>query len=211
MIHELRTYTFHPGKQPEYLKLAEEVGRPIRGNDYELNQGYWTTDIGTLGQIWHLWSYEDLNEREALRQKLAKNDAWRSEYVANIRDLIQKQEIRFLNPVIDFKPPTTTGNIHELRLYQELTGRAPEFLKHFMEIMPVRSKYSEPVCLWQGEAPFPNNVMHMWAYESMQAREDVRAKAGADPEWRKFLGIAPTLLSNMESIILVPTNYSPLK
>ena len=38
MIHELRTYTFHPGKQPEYLKFAEEIGRPIRGNDYGLNQ-----------------------------------------------------------------------------------------------------------------------------------------------------------------------------
>lgn len=211
MIHELRTYTFFPGMQGKYLKLAEEVGRPIRGNDYGLNQGYWTTEIGTLGQIWHLWSYEDLNEREALRQKLSKNDAWKNEYVANIRGLIQKQEIRFLNPAIDFTPPTTTGNIYELRHYQAQTGRAAEFINHFKDIMPVRRKYSDPVCLWQGEAPFPNNVLHMWSYSSMQERDEVRDKAGADPEWRKFLGIAPTLLSNMESIILVPTNYSPLK
>jgi len=34
MIYELRTYTFHPGKLAEYLKLNAEVGRKIRGNAY---------------------------------------------------------------------------------------------------------------------------------------------------------------------------------
>ena len=210
MIHEMRTYTFHPGKQPEYLKLAEEVGRRIRGNDYGLNQGYWTSDIGTLNQIWHLWSYESLNAREALRQKLAKNDAWKNEYVAKIRGLIQKQEIRFLSPVLDFMPPTTTGNVYEFRHYQCLTGRAPEFLTRLKGVMPARTKYSEPVCLWQGEAPFPNNVAHLWSYESMNARAETRAKVAADLEWQTFLA-QPPLLTHMENTILLPTNYSPLK
>ena len=210
MIHEMRTYTFHPGKQPKYLKLAEEVGRRIRGNDYGLNQGYWTSDIGTLNQIWHLWSYESLDAREALRQKLAKNDAWINEYVAKIRGLIQKQQIRFLSPVLDFKPPPTTDNVYEFRHYQCLTGRAPEFLARLKGVMPARAKYSEPVCLWQGEAPFPNNVAHLWSYGSMNARAETRAKVAADPEWQAFLA-QPSLLTHMENTILLPTNYSPLK
>lgn len=210
MIYEMRTYTFHPGKQPEYLKIAEEIGRPIRGNDYGLNQGYWTSDIGTLNQIWHLWSYESLGAREELRKKLAKNDAWKNEYVANIRGLIQKQEIRFFSPTLDFKPPTTTGNIYEFRHYQCLTGRAPEFLERLKGVMPTRAKYSEPVCLWQGEAPFPNNVAHLWAYKDMNMRAEIRAKVAADPEWQAFLN-KPSLLTHMENTILLPTNYSPLK
>ena len=76
--------------------------------------------------------------------------------------------------------------------------------------MPARAKYSEPVCLWQGEAPFPNNVAHLWAYESMNARAETRAKVAADPEWQAFLG-KPSLLVHMENTILLPTNYSPLK
>lgn len=211
MIHELRTYTFHPGKLPEYLKIAETVGRPIRGNDYGVNRGYWTSEFGTVNQIWHLWEYESLDAREVLRQKLAQNDDWRTKYVANIRGLIQKQEIRFLKPVLDFRPPSTTGNVYELRHYQAQTGKAAEFLKGYLAVMPTREKYSVPVCVWQCEAPFPNNITHMWVYESLDARAEIRAKAAADPEWQKFLGIGPPLLSSMESIVLLPTNYSPLK
>ena len=96
MIHELRTYTFHPGKQPEYLKFAEEIGRPIRGNDYGLNQGYWTSEIGTLNQIWHLWSYESLDAREALRQKLAKNDAWKTNMLRKSVASFRSRKLAFL-------------------------------------------------------------------------------------------------------------------
>ncbi len=35
MIHELRTYTLMPGKQGEYLKLNEQVGRKIRATSTE--------------------------------------------------------------------------------------------------------------------------------------------------------------------------------
>ena len=46
MIYELRTYTFHAGKLPAYLKLQEEVGRPVRGDDYGKCHGYWTAEFG---------------------------------------------------------------------------------------------------------------------------------------------------------------------
>lgn len=210
MIHELRTYTFHPGKLPEYLKVAEEVGRPVRGNDYGLNLGYWTSDSGPLNQIWHIWQYESFDEREALRQKLAKNEAWRNEYIAKIRDLVEKREIRFLRPAQEFSPPSSRGNIYELRHYQCRSGDG-RYLKHLKEIMPVRAKYSQPVGLWQVEAPLPNNVIHMWAYDDMNARTEVQIQVAQDPKWQKFLEIGAPLLASMESIILLPTNFSPAR
>jgi hypothetical protein len=33
MIHEIRTYTLVPGKAAEYLRLAGEVGLPVRRDD----------------------------------------------------------------------------------------------------------------------------------------------------------------------------------
>ena len=41
MIYELRTYTFQPGKQGEYLKLNAEIGRKIRGDKYGKFEGDW--------------------------------------------------------------------------------------------------------------------------------------------------------------------------
>ena len=74
MIYELRTYTLHPGTLPKYMEAAATIGRPVRGNDYGMNHGYWTSEFGTLNQIWHLWSYDNLDHREELRGKLAKNE-----------------------------------------------------------------------------------------------------------------------------------------
>ena len=55
MVYELRCYTLAPGKMPEYLKAAETIGRPARGQNYGVNHGYWTAEFGVLNQIWHLW------------------------------------------------------------------------------------------------------------------------------------------------------------
>ena len=99
MIHELRTYTFFPGKMPIYMKAAAEIGRPVRGNDYGVNHGYWTTEFGPLNQVWHLWSYESMAERDRLRAELAANERWTKEYVPVIRPLMERQDIRFLKPL----------------------------------------------------------------------------------------------------------------
>ncbi|MGA7833816.1 MAG: NIPSNAP family protein [Acidimicrobiales bacterium] len=102
MIVEERTYTLHPGKTAAYLKAYEEVGlevqRAILGNLI----GYFTTEIGTLNQIVHLWGYDDLADREARRAKLLEDVTWQ-EYVATIRPFVVHQENRILVPT-SFSP-----------------------------------------------------------------------------------------------------------
>ena len=70
MVYELRCYTLAPGKMPEYLKAAETIGRPARGQNYGVNHGYWTAEFGALNQIWHLWKYDSYEERTRLRGEL---------------------------------------------------------------------------------------------------------------------------------------------
>jgi hypothetical protein len=96
MVYELRCYTLAPGKMPEYLKAAETIGRPARGNNYGVNHGYWTAEFGALNQIWHLWKYDSLNDRERLRGELMKNKDWTEKYVPTIRPWIQRQDLRVM-------------------------------------------------------------------------------------------------------------------
>ena len=70
MVYELRCYTLSPGKMPEYLKAAETIGRPARGQNFGVNHGYWTAEFGALNQIWHLWKYDSYEERTRLRGEL---------------------------------------------------------------------------------------------------------------------------------------------
>lgn len=96
-IVEQRTYTLYSGKTAQYLRLYENEGlaiqKPILGNLL----GYFSTDIGVLNQIIHLWQYEDLEDRARRRAQLAADERWQV-FVPKIQALIFQQENKILIP-----------------------------------------------------------------------------------------------------------------
>ena len=211
MIYELRTYTFHAGKIAAYLKLQQEVGRPVRGDDYGKCHGYWTAEFGLLNQVWHLWSYDSLDDRGRQRDRLAQNSRWTTEYVPNVRPLLMRQDIRLLNPVKAINPPKTPGGVYELRIYRMHPGAAGAWAQAFRDIMPVREKYSPNVGIWTGEAPQPNEVVHMWNYPDLNTRMATRAKVFQDPDWLAFVATGSASIVEMQSTLLLPASFSPMK
>ena len=102
MIYELRTYTIRTGGLADQVKAASTLSREIRGDNYGKLEGYWSTEIGPLNQVMHMWSYADLNERARLRIELAKNSRWTSEYTPLLLPLVVRQEVRLMNAI---RPP----------------------------------------------------------------------------------------------------------
>ena len=102
MIYELRTYTVKPGTLGDMIKAASTISRDIRKNDYGKLEGYWSTEIGPLNQVLHMWSYNSFDERARLRAELAKNPRWTGEYIPLIRPLLVRQDVRLMNAV---RPP----------------------------------------------------------------------------------------------------------
>lgn len=211
MIYEMRTYTTPPGQAPALAKLSSEVGRPIRGDDYGKLEGYWLTEIGPLNQVMHLWSYDDLNHRAEMRAALSQNKSWTGEYISQALPLILRQDIRLLNPIRPISPPSTEGNVYEYRYYRCKTGQARPMAEALNEAMVHREKYSKNVGIWVTEASQPNEVSHLWAYESLNHRAEARAGAAADPGWQAMLKANGPRLEEMSSLIMVPSATSPLK
>jgi NIPSNAP len=212
MIYELRTYTVKPGTLGDIVKAAGTVAHEIRGNDYGKLEGYWATEIGPLNQVMHLWSYENFETRARLRGELGKIARWNDEYIPLIRPLLVRQDIRLLNAVRALIAPATTGNIYELRNYRaKAAGPVRQWLEAFTAALPAREKYSKIVGLWQTEAGQPNEVCHLWAYPSLNARAEARASAMKDPEWQAFIAKGTPLLEEMHSTIMLPAPHSPLK
>ena len=212
MIYELRTYTVKPGTLGDMVKAASTVSRDIRGDDFGKLEGYWFTEIGPLNQVMHLWSYGSFDERTRLRGELGKNPRWNDEYIPLIRPLLVRQDIRLLNAVRAPVAPASTGNIYELRNYRaKAAGPVRQWLDAFTAALPAREKYSKIVGLWQTEAGQPNEVCHIWAYPSLDARTQARDSAMKDPAWQAFLKVGPPLLDEMHSTIMLPAPHSPLK
>jgi len=212
MIYELRTYTVKPGTISDMVKAASTVSLDIRGNNFGKLEGYWFTEIGPLNQVMHMWSYSDLNERARLRGELAKNARWTSEYIPLIRPLLVRQDVRLMNAIKQPVPPASTGNIYELRNYRaKPLGAVRQWIDAFTAALPAREQYSKIVGLWHTETGQPNEVCHIWAYPSLNARAEARAAATKDPVWGEFLGKGPAFMEEMHSTIMLPAPHSPLK
>jgi NIPSNAP len=212
MIYELRTYTVRPGTLGDIVKAASTVSRDIRGDNFGKLEGYWMTEIGPLNQVMHMWSYKSFDERTKLRTELAGNPRWTGEYIPLIRPLLVRQDVRLMNALRAPVAPASTGNIYELRNYRaKAAGPVRQWIEAFTAALPAREKYSKIVGLWQSEAGQPNEVCHIWAYSSLNARAEARAAAMKDPEWQAFLGKGTPLLEEMHSTIMLPAPHSPLQ
>jgi len=211
MIYELRTYTVKQGTLAEVIKNSGTVSRGIRKDDYGKLEGYWSTDIGPLNQVMHLWSYKDLNERARLRAELAKNARWGAEYLPLVRPHLVRQDIRLLNPVVGPAAPARTPNVYEFRNYRTRPGAVRQWAELMAKTLPVREKYSKIVGLWITEAGQPNEACHIWAYDDLNHRAQVRAESVKDPAWQAFLKESAPLLDELNSTIMLPAAHSPLK
>jgi hypothetical protein len=86
MIVELRTYTAKPGQAAEFLKLYEEKALPLQTHYLGGLMGFYTSEIGHLNQIVHLWQFESLADRESRRLALEADPAWRA-FRAELRSM----------------------------------------------------------------------------------------------------------------------------
>ena len=96
-LFELRTYTLYVGKMGEAIQHYTELGWPALqkgGFDAKL-VGYFTSDVGTINQLVHLWKFSDDADRRNHWATLFSDEAFMA-FAANIRPLIMKQEVKLL-------------------------------------------------------------------------------------------------------------------
>jgi hypothetical protein len=70
--------------------------------------------------------------------------------------------------------------IYEIRIYTVKPGQVPEYEKRFAEAYKAREKYSKLGGMWHTEFGPLNEVIHIWPYNSLQERADIRAAAAKD-------------------------------
>lgn len=97
MIYELRTYQLRMGALSTYLDLAENKLLPALAEHGIKPVGFWTTEIGTLNEVVHLWAYRDLNDRQQQWGKWFQ-DPRRTEYMKTLSQVIVSQSNKILKP-----------------------------------------------------------------------------------------------------------------
>ncbi|CAB3715183.1 NIPSNAP family protein [Paraburkholderia rhynchosiae] len=102
---------------------------------------------------------------------------------------------------------------YEIRTYQIRTGAVPAYLKLVEEEgIELQKRYlGELVGYFFSEIGPLNQIVHMWAYPSLDERESRRQRLAQDPQWQAFIPKIQALMETMESKIMKPAAFSPLK
>jgi hypothetical protein len=94
--------------------------------------------------------------------------------------------------------------IYEVRTYMLKPGTVVECEKRFAEALPYREKVSPLGAFWHTELGPLNQIIHVWPYENLKQRTDLRAQAVKDPHWPPKI---MDLIETMESEIFIPAPF----
>lgn len=97
MIVEMRTYVLHAGQQGNFLALMEREGIVIERRILGRMLGFYTSDIGTLNEVVHMWGYESHEDRNRRRALLAASESWQA-FVPKVLPLIRDMKNCILTP-----------------------------------------------------------------------------------------------------------------
>lgn len=97
MFYEIRTYRLKNGAVPAYLKVVEEEGIAIQRSHLGDLVGYFSSEIGPINEIVHIWGFVSLDDRERRRAALMADPAWQG-FLPKIRDLIEVAENKIMKP-----------------------------------------------------------------------------------------------------------------
>lgn len=102
MIVDVRTYTLVPRKLPVYVGLFEQHALPVvRRHGFDL-MGYYTSVIGPLNQVVHLWRYDSLADLERRRRARDADPDWAA-FLTRTEGMVLMQDNKIMRPA-SFSP-----------------------------------------------------------------------------------------------------------
>ena len=97
MIVDHRTYELQPGRLRDFLALYEKEGLPVQLKHLGNLVGYYSTEVGNVNEIVHMWGYQDLADRTKRRAAMAADPAWQA-YLQKSGDYMKTMNNKILVP-----------------------------------------------------------------------------------------------------------------
>lgn len=91
----LRVYTITPRRMAEFMEVFDRLAMPVLLRSLGAPIGFYTSTVGTLNQVVHLWAYRDMADMEA-RWQARDSDPDFAEYLRASAHLVVAQEDRLL-------------------------------------------------------------------------------------------------------------------
>ncbi|CAG8585012.1 4607_t:CDS:2 [Ambispora gerdemannii] len=215
IIHSfLLEHKIKPKYLDDYIKLISEHYPRIANdpaNALHLS-GSWQTEVGDLDSFFHLWEYNGYTGYQETKNQL-KNDQIYQDFEKKIRPMIlsRTNQICLEFAFWQTSPPAVHGGIYELRSYGLKPGHLLEWETYWHKGLECRRQFCEPVGAWFSQLGTLNCVHHMWNYPDLETRKTTREQAWQVDGWAETVYKTVRLVQMMETAILIPLPFSPLR
>lgn len=208
MYYELATMTLPFGTAGQAATQAQAFASAPEAQGELL--GCWFTDIGQLNQMLVLRGFATLAQLQAERERTQQSAS-----PFGCGEIFQSLEqhsykgFPWMKPVRPSSESGIAGPVYEIRTYGIKPGGVQNTIALWEQYLPPREKLS-PCVVAMVALDGPLRFTNIWAYESLNARSQIRADAVAQGIWPPKGGPA-WLTTAMSSTIALPTAVSPLK
>jgi len=212
-LHGFEVHRVKPDLVEEYKAAAEKYYTGLR-DDHELHvklSGNFEVVVGEQDTFYHILEYENHAGFDRTWAKILNSE--HTQVFNSLRPFLQSrstqltQEFAFLPT----SPPHSEGGIFEMRSYQLNPGALLEWEMAWRRGIDARKKFVEPVGAWYAQVGRLHQVHHLWQYPDLHTRKEMREKAWQIDGWADTVHKTAQLAKYMDSYLLVPLSFSPLK
>ncbi len=206
MIYEVRTYRLKPRTMPGFIEAFGEAYEYRK--EFSPLSAFFYSEIGPLNQVIHIWPYENAAERDRIRGEAAAPGKWPPQ--APEKPVHMESEVFVPFPFIDKFASGNIGPIFEWRSYSIAPGLMPGLIEGWEAAYEGRAKLSPVVMAMHTEHGELYKFVHIWAYESLNQRQEVRAAAIETGVWPPA-GTPKGAIVAQENKILFAAPFSPVQ
>lgn len=201
-VHELTTLEIKVFSNASVYKALEEQ-LPQAGGTL---LGAFATDIGELSRVLVLREFDSADALAEARVKLlmATNPLGCGEWLTSLQS-----ESFVLFPFLDAPKPGAFGKWYEFRTYSVRQGVMAPTIEAWKDAVPKRTKLSPMIGAFTALDGVQPRFLNIWAYDSVDARAQIRAEAVKQGVWPPVGG--PANLTKMVSTLAAPVPFSPMK
>jgi hypothetical protein len=228
-IYELRVYTAAKGKLDALNTRFRDHTTKLFEKHGITNVGYWVPVENKDEQLYNVLSYPDQDARKRSWENCLTDPAWKTAHMESEKDgkLVAKIDEHFL-VLTDYSPVVKAADskdsrLFELRTYTASPGNLAALNSRFRDHTLKLFEKHGMTNLWYwnavpGKKGSDDTLVYMLAHKSNEARNKSFEAFRMDPEWtnvrtasERKAGGSLTVKDGVKSVLLKPTDYSPIK
>jgi len=213
-IHELYKHRVKPDRVDEYKSLVAQFYDSLAKNpdvDIKLT-GSWEVIVGELDTFYHVWEHSGFHGYDEVVPKMAASKEYQ-DFAARLAPTLVSRSSQLIQEFSFWpsSPPKVLGGIYEMRTYSLKPGSLLEWEQEWRVGLEARKQFVEPIAAFFAQVGELHQVIHMWHYDSMESRKQMRQRAWEIDTWSNTVAKTVKLTDHMSAQILSPLPFSPLR